>query len=76
MCASEGTRCFEGQASLGNTHHTEFGRKTGQLSVMVEAVRMQEFSCLILAYIYIYMPSKISEWHEQRRWKIHSSSIV
>lgn len=43
----EGTRYVEGQALFGNTHHTEFGRKTGQLSVMVEAVWIQEFSCQI-----------------------------
>lgn len=43
----EGTRYVAGQALFGNTHHTEFGRKTGQLSVMVEAVWIQEFSCQI-----------------------------
>lgn len=46
MCF-EGTHYVEGQALLGNTLHTEFGRKTGQLSVTVEAVWIQEVSCHI-----------------------------
>ncbi len=46
MCF-EGTCYVECQALFRNTHHTEFGRKTGQLSVTVEAVWIQEFMCQI-----------------------------
>lgn len=40
------------------THHTEFGRKTGQLSVTVEAVWMQELSCQIEHYLNFCMTRK------------------
>lgn len=71
MCF-EGTCYTLGQALSWETHRSELGRKTGQLSVKVEAVWIWEVS----HPRYRQAACRISVWREQLIWKIQNASIV